>query len=70
MRNSSPEIEHFFILYNEIKGKKFEPLGRYGPERAPKLVEEGIKLFRREHGNGRGSMPAAKREAMATKQKR
>ena len=32
------EIEHFFISYNEVKGKKFKPLGRYGPERARKLV--------------------------------
>jgi inorganic pyrophosphatase len=33
------EIEHFFISYNEVKGKKFKPLGRYGPERARKLVQ-------------------------------
>ena len=33
------EIEHFFISYNEAKGKKFKPLGRYGPERARKLVQ-------------------------------
>src|SRR5215212_7933289 len=24
------EIEHFFVSYNEIKGKQFRPLGRYG----------------------------------------
>jgi inorganic pyrophosphatase len=33
------EIEHFFVSYNEVKGKKFKPLGRYGPERARKLVQ-------------------------------
>jgi inorganic pyrophosphatase len=33
------EIEHFFISYNEVKGKKFKPLGRFGPERARKLVQ-------------------------------
>src|SRR4051812_15111638 len=32
------EIEHFFTSYNEVKGKRFKPLGRYGPERARKLV--------------------------------
>jgi len=32
------EIEHFFISYNKVKRKKFKPLGRYGPERARKLV--------------------------------
>ncbi len=48
------EIEHFFISYNEIKGKKFRPLGRFGPEQAMKIVEDGIKQFRRKH------KPAAK----------
>lgn len=33
------EIEHFFISYNAAKGKKFEPLGRFGPERARALIE-------------------------------
>src|SRR5215204_2186106 len=41
------EIEHFFVSYNQVKGKKFEPLGRFGPERARELVEEGMKSFRR-----------------------
>ncbi len=41
------EIEHFFVSYNQFKGKKFEPLGRFGPERARELVEEGMKQFRR-----------------------
>jgi inorganic pyrophosphatase len=41
------EIEHFFVSYNQYKGKKFEPLGRFGPARARGLVEEGMKQFRR-----------------------
>ena len=40
------EIEHFFISYNQIKGKEFKPLGRFGPARALALVEEGAKRFR------------------------
>jgi inorganic pyrophosphatase len=39
------EIEHFFVSYNEMKGKRFEPLGRFGAERARALVEEGARLF-------------------------
>jgi inorganic pyrophosphatase len=35
------EIEHFFVSYNAIKGKKFKPLGRHGPARALALVREG-----------------------------
>jgi inorganic pyrophosphatase len=42
------EIEHFFVSYNETKGKKFEPLGRFGPQRAERLVEEGVRRFRAE----------------------
>lgn len=37
------EIEHFFIAYNEIKGKKFRPLGRFGAIKAKKIVEKGLK---------------------------
>jgi inorganic pyrophosphatase len=44
--NLLEEVEHFFISYNQIKGKEFKPLGRFGPERALKLVEEGVKKFR------------------------
>src|SRR5215210_5774775 len=40
------EIEHFFISYNQVKGKEFKPLGRFGARRAAQVLEEGIKLFR------------------------
>jgi inorganic pyrophosphatase len=32
------EIEHFFVSYNEVKGKKFKPLRRLGSAHARKLV--------------------------------
>jgi inorganic pyrophosphatase len=38
------EIEHFFVSYNEAKGKKFEPTARAGAQRAKKIVEAGITL--------------------------
>ncbi len=41
------EIEHFFVSYNVIKGKKFKWLGRYGPARARKLVQEGARAARK-----------------------
>ena len=34
------EIEHFFIFYNQERGKKFRPLARHGPKRAARLVRE------------------------------
>jgi len=39
------EIEHFFVSYNDFKGKRFNPLGRFGPRKASALVEEGMKEF-------------------------
>jgi inorganic pyrophosphatase len=36
------QIEHFFVSYNEAKGKKFEPLGRFGSRKAMQLVKDGI----------------------------
>ena len=48
------DIEHFFVSFNEAKGKQFEPLGRFGPERAKKVVEEGIKAsIKRKKGRSR-----------------
>ena len=41
--NLVEEIEHFFISYNEAKGKKFKPLGRFDAEKALKLLKEGAK---------------------------
>lgn len=39
------EIEHFFVSYNETKGKQFEPLGRSGPDDALGLIREAIESF-------------------------
>jgi inorganic pyrophosphatase len=41
------EIERFFVSYNETKGKKFEILGRFGPDRAVALIESCSRSIRR-----------------------
>jgi inorganic pyrophosphatase len=41
------EIEHFFISYNAVKGKKFKPLGRHGPARARRLVARSKRSKKR-----------------------
>lgn len=43
------QIEHFFVSYNEIKGKKFKPLGRFAAKKAKNLVEEGIELYKKKN---------------------
>lgn len=35
------EIEHFFISYNEMEGRRFRPIGRHGPDQAEQLLKEG-----------------------------
>jgi inorganic pyrophosphatase len=40
------EIEHFFISYNEARGKKFEPIGRRGPKDAKAIVKKHQKKKR------------------------
>lgn len=41
------ELEHFFISYNEIKGKEFRPTGRFGPDSAHRIISEGEILFKK-----------------------
>jgi inorganic pyrophosphatase len=45
------EIEHFFVSYNEARGKQFKPLGRHGAKRATKLMHQAQRRRRR---NGAG----------------
>jgi inorganic pyrophosphatase len=49
--NVLEEIEHFFVSYNQLKGKTFKPLRRCGPRDAQKLVKQGIAEFRRRKGS-------------------
>jgi inorganic pyrophosphatase len=41
------EIEHFFVSYNEAKGKKFKSLGRFGAQKARQIIENGMKLYKK-----------------------
>jgi len=36
------EIQHFFVSYNEAKGKKFEVLGTSGPETARRAIDDAL----------------------------
>jgi inorganic pyrophosphatase len=45
--NMTEEIEHFFVSYNETKGKVFKALRRAGPEEALQLVHAGVEKLRR-----------------------
>jgi inorganic pyrophosphatase len=60
------DIEHFFSSYNEMKGASFRPLGRFGPRRAVKLIQEGMKRLHREAGDP----PATGRNGPARQRKK
>jgi inorganic pyrophosphatase len=40
--NLIDEIEHFFVSYNQARGKTFAPTGRRGPQAAHTIVEQAI----------------------------
>ena len=42
------QIEHFFVSYNQVEGKKFTPLRRSGPATARRLVQNAQVTFQRE----------------------
>jgi inorganic pyrophosphatase len=40
--NLMEQIESFFMTYNALDGKEFEPRGVHGPKRADRLVQESL----------------------------
>jgi inorganic pyrophosphatase len=36
-------IEHFFVSYHQAQGRKFEPIGRLGPDEAEQLLDGAIE---------------------------
>ena len=44
------EIEHFFVSYNDTRGKKFRPTARKGPAVAKRLIKNQTK--KREESKG------------------
>lgn len=40
------QLEQFFVSYNKLRGKKFKVTARSGPQRALRLIKEGMKAFR------------------------
>ena len=49
------EIEYFFMAYNHLEGRHFQPLGRHGPAMAEQLLADGIRQF----DHAKGSRPVA-----------
>jgi inorganic pyrophosphatase len=53
LRDLSPklvdEIEHFFVSYNEARGRVFMPKGRKGPQAAKAIVDAGAALYARKN---------------------
>lgn len=39
------EIEHFFVSYNQLRGRDFKLLGRAGPNRATKILHRAVQAY-------------------------
>jgi inorganic pyrophosphatase len=37
------QLEQFFVVYNQVQGREFKPLGRHGKARAQKLLDAGLR---------------------------
>jgi len=44
------ELEQFFVNYNRVHGKEYRLLGCKGPQRAWKLLQEGMRAWTRAQG--------------------
>jgi len=53
------EIESFFMAYNHLEGRHFQPLGRYGPAMAERLLADGIRQFDQAQGGRDVAQPTA-----------
>ena len=42
------EIKQFFVNYNELRGRKFKPLAEAGPRAAEKIIDPGMKTFKKQ----------------------
>ena len=43
------EIIEFFVDYNKLRNRKFKTGAVVGPHKAEKLIDAGMKQFRRKH---------------------
>ena len=42
------EIQQFFVNYNELRGRKFKPIALCRPHAAEKLIQAGMKTFKKQ----------------------
>jgi inorganic pyrophosphatase len=54
------EIIAFFIHYNEVRGREFEPLDLCGPRKAMKIVKEAVAAFKNSRRKGSTERPPQK----------
>lgn len=47
-RSIIDQVGEFFVTYNKSRGKRFQVTGIHGPSKAMKLLQRGIKLFKKQ----------------------
>ncbi len=60
-RHRLDEIEHFFVAYNQMEGRQFQPLARRNADRAQRLLEAAGRGATREENGARRSQGLAKK---------
>jgi inorganic pyrophosphatase len=60
-RQRLDEVEHFFISYNQMEGRKFKPLARHGADRAQELLEAATRDAGRGENGARRARGRSKR---------
>ena len=55
------QLRNVFVSYNKTKGKKFEILGRFGPERARALIDSAVTNFNQSRRTANRSAKKTKR---------
>ena len=53
------EIEYFFMTYNHLEGRHFQPIGRHGPALAEQLLADGIRQCDHAKGGRTVEQPTA-----------
>lgn len=51
--NLVDEIRAFFVQYNQLRNRKFKPVGDKGPRAAAQLVKAGRSLFKKHSGSAK-----------------
>jgi inorganic pyrophosphatase len=48
------EIREFFVTYNKLRDRKFRAKDEASPDKAQRLIKEGMKVFKKKRAKSKG----------------